>query len=177
MPAAVDQSMYDSLTPCELECLRLARDWPTKETARLTALAPNTVDTYIRRATEKMGVNRRQAARLVADHETCPQQSISQFSRLSDGDHDDDQLLAEGPLPSFRPPAFVHEDRSPFDFGDPLPRHATASVDDPSDQRASMIRAVFWIAAIAVLFMLLVIGSVPMADNMGRIGKLLYPHH
>ena len=173
----MDQSTYDSLTPRELECLRLARDRPTKEIARLTALAPNTVDTYIRRATEKVGVNRRQAARLVAEHETCPPPSISQFSRLSDGPLADDPVLAEGPLSSFRPPAFVREDRSPFDFGDTLPRGDGVGFDDPSDQRTPIVRSVFWIVAIAVLVMLLVIGSVPMAENMGRIGKLLYPHH
>ena len=48
---------------------------------------------------------------------------------------------------------------------------------DPPDPRGSSIRSVFWIAAIAVLVMLLVIGSVPMAQNMARIGALLYPHH
>ena len=173
----MDQSTYDSLTPRELECLRLARDWPTKEIARLTTLAPNTVDTYIRRATEKLGVNRRQAARLVADHESCPPQSISHFPRLSDDGPVDDQVLAEGPLSPLRPPAFVREDRSPFDFGDTLPRRDAVGFDDPSDERASTIRSIFWIAAIAVLVMLLILGSVPMADNMGRIGKLFYPHH
>ena len=172
----MDQSTYDSLTPRELECLRLARDRPTKEIVRVTALAPNTVDTYIRRATEKLGVNRRQAARLVADHETCPPPVISQSSRLSDRVPNGDPGSGQGPLSSFRPPAFVHEDRSPFDFGDTLPRYDAVGFDDPSDRRASVARTVFRIAAIAVLVMLLVIGSVPMAQNMERIGKLLYPH-
>ena len=172
----MDQSTYDSLTPRELECLRLARDRPTKEIARLTALAPNTVDTYIRRATEKLGVNRREAARLVAEHETCPPPSISQFSRLSDRTPADDRILAEGPLSSLRPPAFVREDRSPFDFGDTLSRDDGVGFDESSDLRP-VVRSVFWIVAIAVLVMLLVIGSVPMTENMGRIGKLLYPHH
>ncbi len=172
----MDRSTYDSLTPRELECLRLARDWPTKEIARRTALTPNTVDTYIRRATEKLGVNRREAARLVAAHEACPQRLISQFSGLSDAVHSGDAGPADGPLSPFPPPAFVREDRSPFDFGDPVLPVDLVGRDDPSGERASTIRALFWIAAIAVLVMLLVIGSVPMAENMGRIGTLLYPH-
>lgn len=182
----MDRLSYDSLTPRERECLRLARDLPTKEIARLTALTPNTVDTYIRRATEKLGVNRRQAARLIAEFESGilapardfpPSQAlISQPPRLSPDAADDDDGEADWPKRSIRQHDAVHETRMPFDFGDATRMTDRVGIDDDPGPSDRTIRSILCIAAIAVLIMLLIIGSVPMADSMGRIGSLIYPH-
>lgn len=80
----MDRISYDSLSPRELDCLRLVGEGlETKQIAvRLTAiddagrtLTPDTVDKYIKSAMRKLGCSRRKdAARLVAEHEgTLPQ--------------------------------------------------------------------------------------------------------
>lgn len=173
----VNQTLYDSLTVRERECLRLARDFPTKEIARLTGLAPNTVDTYIRRATEKLNVNRRQAARLVADFEACTQGVVSQSLRLSEISETADEEIAERSLPPVRQPMEVREERVSFDFG--TVSHLLPGVErvDQKERVGPAAPPVFWIIAVAVLTMFLIIGSVPMADSMGKIGRLIYSNH
>lgn len=172
----VDKVTYDSLTVRERECLRLARDLPTKEIARALQLAPNTVDTYIRRATEKLGTNRRQAARLVAEFEACPQGMVSQFSRLSDTGGTADQEGTDRLLPSVRQPDAVREERVSFDFDIAQDQHVQADFE-ARQGGTKYVPAAFWVMAIAALIMLLIIGSVPMADSMGKIGSLIYSKH
>ncbi len=63
-------SPIDSLTPRELEILRLAAGrLGDKEIAQQLNLSPRTVQNHLHRAYEKLGVsNRIQAARLLSDH-------------------------------------------------------------------------------------------------------------
>lgn len=63
-------SSIDSLTPRELEVLRLAAGrLGDKEIAQQLNLSPRTVQNHLHRAYEKLGVsNRIQAARLLSDH-------------------------------------------------------------------------------------------------------------
>lgn len=65
-----DASLIDSLTPRELEILRLAAGrLGDKEIAQQLNLSPRTVQNHLHRAYEKLGVsNRAQAARRLSDY-------------------------------------------------------------------------------------------------------------
>lgn len=85
MTAAVSER-YASLTPRELQCLRLVADLrDTQQIAFELGLSPNTVDSYIRDAVAKLGAaNRRQAAALVRDWaaDTPPEKIGSEIPRV-----------------------------------------------------------------------------------------------
>jgi DNA-binding CsgD family transcriptional regulator len=65
-------SRIDQLGPKELACLRKAAEHKgSKEIARELALSPSTVDTYIWRATKKLGLARREdAVRWLLQHDS-----------------------------------------------------------------------------------------------------------
>lgn len=149
---------------------------PDEGDRAVDSLAPNTVDTYIRRATEKLNVNRRQTARFLADFEARTQKVVSQLPRLSDIFEPVDEEIAERSLPPVCQPTKVREERVSFDFAT-LPHRLPVERDDQNERVGKAVPPVFWIIAVAVLTMFLVIGSVPMADSMGKIGRLIYSNY
>ncbi|WP_298672561.1 helix-turn-helix transcriptional regulator [uncultured Sphingomonas sp.] len=69
----MDDSPIHLLSEQERACLRLVPLNNTAEIARATGLSPETVKTYIKRACDKLGVNRRaDAARMLIAAESCP---------------------------------------------------------------------------------------------------------
>lgn len=74
--------LFDALSGAQRDCLRLvAKGRTSKEIAKLTGFAPSTVDTYLSKAAQKLGVGSRREAALLYDRWEAQQSGKFGFSR------------------------------------------------------------------------------------------------
>lgn len=185
-PLEMDQATYDSLTPMERNCLRLAQhDRKTEQIAHSLGIAPSTVNTHIFAGRRKMGgLSRLTAADRLREFE------------LSRGARDAvPESPSEAPLP-VQPPygmprqvlpmaePVVHE-ASPTSHTDVREERAIFVFDDvaarPGEQeqkRQDPLQRVLLILAIAALAALILIASPAIYDSAAeRVANSLERPH
>lgn len=181
----MDQAIYDSLTPMERNCLRLAQhDRKSEQIGHLLGIAASTVNTHIFAARRKLGgVSRLSAADQLRGFEThsadregleqnapdsgpaAPPQSMSKQAMSIGGPG------ADGP--SLAPLTDVREERAAFVFDD-----ASLQPGQQEQKRDETLSRVVLLLAIAALGALIVIAAPAIYDSAAqRIANSLERPH
>ena len=168
----MDVRQFDSLTPTERRILRLVHHTRKSDVvASLAGLSRHTVDQHIKSARAKLGnVGRYVAADMLRAFEEHPLSLGSPTQGMVQ------PIDAASPIP--RPDRQVEpkvaEERSAFEGSVPISGPGQADHLEEWLQERSMLSRFVLVLTATFLLLLLVISAPLLAEQMGRIGHLLY---
>ena len=173
----MDPDRISSLTARERDCLRLVdRESSSGEIAARLDLSPSSVDTYIKRAREKLGApSRFVAARALRDYEARTQSGGPPDRGLAASERSNDSSDRQGTAEAGPDHVVVMEERAAFT---PFPSVELASSRDEAksiDVRSSL-RRTWLVVMLIVAFSAVVLLAFPLTESFQRLADVLEPH-